>query len=1059
MKRFGHSLLALALVLTLGCLLGMLGFAIWDKAPSPLTPVPWSPTAQWIESPQPSYRLYARHTFNLTNKAQAAWLRISADNSFILYVNGVPLGRQLATSNSSLSFASRNSLINQNINDSEPYDVRIENRFIGYHHHWKQTFYVDLSKVLKIGKNVISLEVQKHRQDVRVVVEGYVYPVKGASPLSITTGESDWKVSSLAENDLNTPWFEPEFGDENWLDAKLAGPVTEKTFSRLSPSIYNRYLEGSWITGTESNQRELWLRRNWDISQFQKSQSRSFIRFSGDGEYSLLLNGQMVSAYESDDNKGLHLFEVTDLVRNGQNVFSARVARSLTINPDDSKRIPLGFFLDGWIETMDGEVINQIATDSSWQTSPTPNFDDSPSSAIAYRLPDPQEFNRQFEGNAYLLNYPDFLLRNVFWQSLGMGAAIANAFLIGRLGFFSAGFWNSLTAGAGIMFPGTLFLIGMGLLKHRYAESEMGLLFAQPSTNIWILLGFIGIQVITLLGSLWHNSPYTHSHRVKQSLIDDHKEQSWSTNWAWLLTKLQLSSWGQWILLTIIVVLGFGLRTYDLAATSRDSDENTSLDAIRGILNTGAPVATSGIWYTRGPLYHYSVALWLKIFGFSSENARFTSVIFGTITLVIAFLLARKFTGKIWLALLVTAILAIDPWELAISRNTRFYQFLQMNVMFAFWFFAKGFIFREGKTYQHLFFISTMAFLLTQEGYLTLLPCFLVGFLCFYRPFSLKKDWSIVLSSAMVLIIFGFNVIFFLIRCLTPPVGISSGSSVQVKLQLGDITGFTEGLLVGNSRINVIYSLFFLLGFIYFLIKRKTKLIFLFSSICLFLLSITILVVQISPRYTFAIYPIFVTLSVYSACCILGSLGRMLENGIKNLLPLRAIALACVFLLFMGNLEPSRVLAGYQDALARQNPELFDYVKQNLQPDDVVIANLPAAAAIGLGKLDYFLPSQGILSLDGFYLKEGRMIDRWAGGKVVNSVDQFSEILNQSNRIWIQLDDNPRPSQPNQRQLYDYVRSLGKSVFEPYGVRLRLWQKSDGLFPREINVGKDLGNY
>ena len=83
-----------------------------------------------------------------------------------------------------------------------------------------------------------------------------------------------------------------------------------------------------------------------------------------------------------------------------------------------------------------------------------------------------------------------------------------------------------------------------------------------------------------------------------------------------------------------------------------------------------------------------------------------------------------------------------------------------------------------------------MAFLLTQEGYLTLLPCFLIGFLCFYKPFSLKKDWSIVFSSALVLVIFGFNGIFFLIRCLTPPVGISSGSSVQVKLQLGDITGF-----------------------------------------------------------------------------------------------------------------------------------------------------------------------------------------------------------------------------------------------------------------------------
>jgi hypothetical protein len=249
------------------------------------------------------------------------------------------------------------------------------------------------------------------------------------------------------------------------------------------------------------------------------------------------------------------------------------------------------------------------------------------------------------------------------------------------------------------------------------------------------------------------------------------------------------------------------------------------------------------------------------------------------------------------------------------------------------------------------------------------------------------------------------------------------------------------------------------LGFLYFLVKRNTRLVFLFSSVIAFLLTITLLVVQISPRYTYGVYPLFVVLSVYSAFCILLSIGKILETGINNLLPLRAIALACVILIFMGNLEPNRVLAGYKDALARQNPELFEHVKQNLQPDDVVVANLPAAAAVSLGKLDYFLPSQGILSLDGFYLKQGQMIDRWAGGKVISNVDQFAELLNKSNRVWIQLDDNPRPNEPNQRQLYNYVRSLGKSVFEPYGVRLRLWQKSDGMLPTEANQGKDLGNY
>jgi hypothetical protein len=1094
-RRIHH--LALVLVIVLGSLLGMLGFSLWDKAPTPVSPVAWSPSTQWIGAPEPSYRLYARHTLNLSHPVQAAWLRLSADNSFLLYVNGKQVGRQLTTTNSSLSFASRNTFLNQTINDSAPYEVKPENRFIGYHQNWKQTFYLDVSKALQVGKNTIAIEVQKPEKSVRFALEGYVYSVKGAKPIALTTGETPWKVAALGENKQRIFWYEPDFPDEGWAEANPLGEISEKTFSKIAPNLFDRALKGAWISGSESAKGELWLRGLWDIP---KVEGRSFLRFAGDGEYSLLMNGQLVGAYDSHDKDRLHLFEVTDLLKKGENVLIARVAQPIAIGSTVAHNNPLGFFLDGWQETKLGEVTAEIATDTSWKASPKPIFEQLDRAAISVRAPDPQEFNRQYEGNAYLLNYPDFLLRTSFWQLVAIGLTAAYAWLLGCL-------WrrdrpdlsnlSSFNAGAALLLPGTLFLIGMGLLKHRYAESEQGLLFAQPSTNMLILLGFIGIQTLTLWFGAWRQTPriapinspslnslfgnslfgsfflanslfggisFANSMPIHDgvepadSSSDTSRNSNWKMSWNWL-SQIQFSKWGQWILFGLIITVGFGLRAYHLDATARDSDENTSLDAIRGILRTGAPVATSGIWYTRGPLYHYVVALWLRLVGYSSENARFSSVLFGTITLVVVFFLVRKFTGKVWLALLVIAILAIDPWELAISRNTRFYQFLQMNVMFAFWFFAKGFIFKEGRIYQNLFFISTLAFLLTQEGYVTLTPCFMVGFLCFYRPFNLKKDWSILLGSAIVMSIYVFNGILFLIRCLTPPVGISSGSSIQIKLHLGEITGFTTGLLVGNSRINVLYSFFFLLGLAYFLIKKDGKIIFLFSNVCIFLFSITFLVIQISPRYTYGIYPLFVTLSVYSGFCILGSVGKIFESAIAGLMPLKAIALSSVILLFLFNIEPGRMLSGYQEALARQNPQLFEYVRQHLEPSDIVVANLPAAAAIGLNKLDYFLPSQGILSLDGFYVNQGRTIDRWAGGEVINNTDRFAAVLEKSSRVWIQLDDNPRPNEPNQRQLYDYARTLGNSVYEPYGVRLRLWQKEDGILPRDVNQGKDLGNY
>jgi hypothetical protein len=1065
MRYIRQKLLALALVITLGSLLGMLGFSLWDKVPTPVTPVSWSHNAKWMESPQPSYRLYARHTVNLSSDVQAAWLRVSADNSFILYVNGKQAGRQFPPTNStsSSSFASFNTLPNQNINDSVPYKFLPENLFIGYPHSWKQTFYVDLSKFVHAGKNVIALEVQKPQNTVSAVVEGYIYTVKGAKPLSLTTGESEWKVATLAENYQRLSWFDPDFPDSSWAEAKWGDVIQEKTFSRLSKNIYDRILEGSWITGNANHKGEFWLDKTWSIPQVQ---GRAFIRFAGDGEYSLLLNNQLVGAYKSDDQSQLHIFEITDLIKKGDNFLIAKVSEPLLLDSTSSQKRPLGFFLDGWLENRSGEVITTIATDISWANSvkePSNQLDrQSPEPAIAFKSVNPQEFDSRFEGNAYLLNYPDFLLHSGLWQLLGITLSISAAWLLGWLGFRHRTGLNALTTGAGLILPATLFLIGIGLLKHRYAESEPSILFAQNSTNAIILVSFICIQSLTLFCFFWRKSQYAvpiANIPIELRSQPKNTDAAMPKKWSWISLPPQLLLAGQWIVLAIVIAIGFGLRIYHLDATARDNDENTSLDAIRGILRTGAPFNTSGIWYTRGPLYHYVVALWLRLVGYSSENARLSSAIFGTVTLVVVFFLVRKFTGKVWLAILITAILVIDPWQLSHSRNTRFYQFLQMNVMLSFYFFAKGFIFKEGRNYQHLFFVATTAFLLSQEGCITLLPCFLVGFLCFYRPFSLKEDWSIVLGSMMTMLIYVFNGIFFLFLSLTPPVGISSGTSTPIKLHLGDVTGFIQGLLVGNSRINIIYSLFFLLGLVYFLIKRNGKLVFLFSSVLLFLFSSTFLVSRLSLRYVFPVYPLIVILSVYSAFCILNSLARLLEHEIKSLLPLRAIALCSVILLLATNIEPLRVLSAYQEALERQNQQLFEYVQQHLKPDDVVIANIPAAAAIALDKLDYFLPSQGLLSLDGFYMNQGRMIDRWAGGQVINSSDQINAILEKSNRVWVQLDDYPRPLSPNQMELYDYIRSLGRSVYEPYGVRLRLWQKEDGIIPLNLNQGKDLGNY
>ncbi len=1074
--------LPLGLLLTLGLLLGMLGFSLWEKIPSPVERVIWSQQAQWIAPQTPTYRFYARHTFYLPDRAQAGWVAVSADNDFTLYVNGWRVARENSALNSSLGLNAGVKIPPfQDFNDSNRYRIQAANYLLASSQDWKLTTYVDLTSYLRPGKNVIGLEIQKGQTNPRLVVEGAVYPIADGKPILITTGVASWQVANLSETYRSLQWFDVDFSDVNWLEAKMLGSVKEATYSRLSKNLFDRPLQGNWITGNHSSKGEVWLTGVWRMPKTQIS--HAYIRFAGRGEYSLLLNGALVNHYKAEDGKQLHLLEVTKLLQPDNNILALRLAHPLEAGLTNGS---VDFFLDGWAETEKGEIIGAIATDNTWKTltEPVPGWVEGAGSgkpATLLGLPQPQEFQRSFEGNAYLLNYPQYLWRQSIWQFLAIAFALVYAFILGFWLRYRDSWWDSLSAGAAILSPGTLFLIGIGLLKHRYAEAEIGLLFAQPKSNYLILLGFVSIVLLTLLlsqiksrletfprGSLWFflglvafiGLGLVAGANVALILlfiggiigITQIRQPTLIQNW---LTQTWESRRGQWLLLILIVSIGFGLRVYHLDFMDLDTDENTSFDATRGILRTGAPISTSGIWYTRGPFFHYLLAFWLRLVGDSIVNAKYLSVFVGTATLILVYIFAHKVTGKVWIALLVTAALAINPWEIWYSRYIRFYQLLQFLTILSLWSFFKGFIEQAGRCYQYIFFIALTCTLLTQEISLTILPVFLLGFLFFYRPFRLLHDWQIVLGSIMTLTIFIYCLGFSSIRLLTPLPAIADSTASYLRLHFFNITDLTANFFIGSDRIQTIYTLFFLMGFIYFLKHRNFSIIFLYSSIIVQVFIVTIISYQSDERYVYGVYPVFVLLAIYSAICITESVGNRLQLLLSGLLPLRAIALSLTLILLIGNIQPTRVLAGYQESINRRNDQIFKYIRTHKEIGDVVISPLPSLSVIYLGHLDYFLMGTGYF--DATYWHDGRLIDRWAGGVVVSNLDQLNRVLEKSKRVWIHIEDT-RESR-FQPSTWQYIQTLGKPVIDTFGTRLRLWQPEDNLPSRIPNEGKDLGAY
>jgi hypothetical protein len=1091
----------------------MLGFYAWHNLPSQIERISWSPQVQWIAPQESSFRLYARSTFYLSGNAQVAWVKLSADNDFILYVNGQTVDLELSVLGFPLSLGTKSTQRWQNLNDSISYvDLGVGNHMLANAKDWRLTTYVDLTKYLHPGKNVIALELQKGRPSPRLALEGKVYPIANASPIDLSTGVAPWYVSPVSENRGDLQWYESDFPDQNWSEAKLLGTVTEITYSRTSSHLYDRALQGDWIVGNESPQGEIWFRGNWQVPQ---DRSRAFIRFAGDGEYALTINGLLVRRYGREDGNQLHMFEVTNFLNSGSNTLSVQAIRPIDVMRPPTRNGNLGFFLDGWLETAPGNVTTEIATDRSWSSTDRAiaGWDKGLGQGqpvVTLRPTDADEFSRYFEGNAYLVNFPNYLGQQGIWQVASIACAAIAAWSLGRFWLSqNRSHWDSFRAGSALLLPGTLFLIGIGLLKHRYAEAERGILFMQSQSVEIAWLGFVGIVVLTLLWSQFKLIAIAKSQgglplatplqtlqirwglwflfglaafvalrllagmgllatigSISLPLLGAiaivsirTKYSQWHPKDWWRSLRSQWPIWGQWVVLAVIIGVGFILRVQDLNFVPYDADENTSLDAVRGILRTGAPEPASKIWYTRGPFFHYMSAIWLALVGDSFTNARFLIVLWGVAFLVLAFIFTRHITGKVWFALLIVAVFAIDPLELWNSRNFRFYQTVQCLNLLAFYFFCKGFIDRAGKKYQYGFFLAFTSALLNQEVSITLMPGFLLGFIFFYRPFDWKSDRHILIGASMTISIYVYNGIFFLIRCLTPYVALTNTTETQMKFHMRDFTGFIGSFFFGSARLYTLYSLFFFLGFIYFVRQRNQKLVFLFCCVFLNLVLLTVMVLAHASRYSYSIYPLFIILSIYSAICIMASLGKSLEAALNGILPLRAIALSFLTLLLIFNIEPTRVLDSYHDAMSRHNPKVFEYIRDHRQPGDVVFANLPAAAAINLGGLDYYLPPTGMLGFDGVYLSDGRLIDRWAGGEAITTIDQMSHVLAKANRVWIQVDDRKAPDEPELAKLYHYYRTIGKSAMETFGVRLRLWQKEDGLLPREPNQGQDLGAF
>lgn len=1115
-------ILAIILMVLLGCLLGILGRNCFTPVVQPAHPVQWSSSARWLTPLGPRHRFYLRRTVNLPNKAQAAWIRFSADNDFVLYVNGRSIASEYSyfgrIPRNSLGLGKYSSLLNQTINESAPYDLRTGDVIqTNYTRDWRLTGYIDLTHYLSPGKNVIGVEIQASHSYPRFLAEGRIYPTSDRSAaIHLDTNNKDWVFSPLPVNRQKLKWADVEFPDQDWKKPQQKFP-NDKTYSRLTIPLWDQLLQGKWITGQQEHNREVYLQKQWMLSAIPH---RAFVRLAGDGYYSVLINNQLVHQNAVIEGDQLNLYEVTSFLHPGMNTVSARLLRPLASNETSNLDGSLALYLDGWTEDSQENVRNIISTDTTWLSfvpadGPLPS---NSTHAIIARPPVPQRFKRAYWGNASRFQIGTYLKQQALWMAGGILVAISTAWNLGirlqqrkiPLTVFASSntrYVRSILTflkGTVVLTPSLFFLTIVGLLKHRYAEAERSIFFAQENLDWLILMVFLNIVVLSILWTfrpqhIWQKrgmifltgwSGCTGLGIVINSylsiipiivgggvflLMRARRKQLWLVKRdAIPIERWYQRIWPRWLvkryhhyywLLGVILLMGFCFRMYQIGFHDLEPDENVSYDAVRGILRTGAPISTSQIWYTRGPFFHYPLAIWVKIVGLSPETARTWSVLWGIATLIMVFVFTRLITGKVWIALIATAVMAIDPWELWYSRNVRFYQQTQFLYLLSYWSFYRGFIEASVLThppkrwYQYICCIALACILLTQEVTMTLMPSFVLGALYFYRPYQWSSDWRVLMSSIVAGSMFVFNAMVFSIKCLTPLVGLSSMTTGHLKFQVSNITFFGTDFFIGFNRMHTLYSLLFFSGWLYFCYRKDGRTLFLFNTVLINVIFVTVLVSLKASRYTYPFYPLFNLLAVYSAFILAEWLGNHLQTWLGGQLPMRVITIAAIGLLFLGNIEPDRILASYSESLTPRHLEVSQYVVDHKQPGDVVISNTPSVHANVLKGADYYVPHR-MSFFDAAYMNNGRLIDRWEGRRVMTNMDQLRSVLTNSNRVWIHVFHQPQlPLDAGLAKFYDTLQTIGEPVLDTFGTSLRLWKRDTGILYTTPNRGRDLGSY
>ena len=212
------------------------------------------------------------------------------------------------------------------------------------------------------------------------------------------------------------------------------------------------------------------------------------------------------------------------------------------------------------------------------------------------------------------------------------------------------------------------------------------------------------------------------------------------------------------LILVLLIVLAFFLRFNKVTQDppSLNWDEVSIGYNAYSILKTGKdewgqflPFHFKSYGEYKLPVQVYASVPAIAVFGLNEFGVRITPVIYGTLTILFLYLLAKEMFKNEKMALLSAFLLAISPWHIQLTRASFESSFSVMWVTLAVWLFVKGF---EKKKYWLMSVVVFIISIYTYNAARVFTPLFLVSLFFIFRKeiFKNLKIFTLGLTVFMV---------------------------------------------------------------------------------------------------------------------------------------------------------------------------------------------------------------------------------------------------------------------------------------------------------------------